>query len=148
MLLSKRQKNAQNVFKAGFTPSKKYPNVILIHFTKILNFTSIKVTYTIVLVIDFVFWLSKLNIQTDRKRTTRFHTALFICGGPCHLSGIKQCSGELIFFWKQLLYSHMETIISSPKVDSTFCRKIKDYQNGYPYIFSWLYNLLYLRYLL
>lgn len=55
MLLSKRQKNAQNVFKAGFTLSKKYPNVILIHFTKILNFTSIKVTYTIVLVIDFVF---------------------------------------------------------------------------------------------
>ena len=25
-----------------------------------------------------------------------YHFILFICGGPCHLSGIKQCSGNLI----------------------------------------------------
>lgn len=30
---------------------------------------------------------------------------LFICGGPDHLSHLKQCSGDLMFFSVQLVYS-------------------------------------------
>ena len=29
---------------------------------------------------------------------------LFICGGPCHLSSFRQCSGDVIFLWEQLVY--------------------------------------------
>ena len=29
----------------------------------------------------------------------------FTCGGPCHLSNLKQCSGDVIFLWDQLVYS-------------------------------------------
>ena len=33
---------------------------------------------------------------------------MFICGGPCHLSSFKQCSGDFIFLREQLVYSGME----------------------------------------
>ena len=41
-------------------------------------------------------WLSKQNKQTDLKgRLSLCWVTLFTCGGPCHLSSFKQCSGTL-----------------------------------------------------
>ena len=40
--------------------------------------------------------------------TTSYCFTLFIRGGPCHLSGLKQGSGDLIFLLDQLVYSLME----------------------------------------
>ena len=35
---------------------------------------------------------------------------LFICGRPCHLSSHKDCFGNFIFIWEQLVYSVMGNI--------------------------------------
>ena len=35
---------------------------------------------------------------------------MFIRSGPCHLSSLKQCSGDLIFLWGQLVYLVMKKI--------------------------------------
>ena len=44
----------------------------------------------------FFFCLNKLNNQIDLKdNKTSNCLTLFICGGPCHLSSFKQCSGTL-----------------------------------------------------
>ena len=48
------------------------------------------------------------NRQTDLKGQHSLKLFLFICGGPRHLSSFKQCSGDLIFLWKQLVCSVME----------------------------------------
>ena len=42
------------------------------------------------------------------KNTISYHFTLFIFGGPCHLYSFKQCSGDFIFLWEQLVYSVME----------------------------------------
>ena len=52
--------------------------------------------------------------------TTQFHTVLLClqCGGPCHLSSIKQCSDDLVFLWEQnkdfflSLYLYLFNIVS------------------------------------
>ena len=69
-------------------------------------------------------WLNTLNKQSDLKGQRN----MCLCGGPCHLSSFKQCSGDLIFLWEQLVYSLLETInmylyeiwvwFSSPKLHS------------------------------
>ena len=42
--------------------------------------------------------LNKLNKQTELKdNTISYCFSLYICGGPCHLSSFKQCSGDRIF---------------------------------------------------
>ena len=41
---------------------------------------------------------SKLNKQSENTSTMLHGFALFICGGPCHLSSVKQCSGDHILF--------------------------------------------------
>ena len=46
-------------------------------------------------------------------RTKPFSHRFTVFGGPCHLSGFKQCSGDLIFLWEQLVYSLMEKINTS-----------------------------------
>ena len=38
---------------------------------------------------------------------------LFICGGPCHHSSYKQCSGDLIFLWEQFVYPTHLCVITS-----------------------------------
>ena len=35
--------------------------------------------------------------STEYTNTASYCFTLFICGGPCHLSSFKQCSGDLIF---------------------------------------------------
>ena len=40
------------------------------------------------------------NKKTDLKGQHSF-TVLLICGGPCHLSSFKQCSGDLIVLWER-----------------------------------------------
>ena len=42
--------------------------------------------------------------------TVSYCFTLFICGGPCHLSSFKQCSGDLTYIWEQLDYSVMENV--------------------------------------
>ena len=45
-----------------------------------------------------------LNKQTDLKgRHNLYCFNLFMCGGPCHLSSFKQCSGALFSLWEQLV---------------------------------------------
>ena len=53
--------------------------------------------------IDRFSYINKLNKQTNSQCFT-----LIICGGPCHLSSFKQCSGDFIF--QQLVYSVTEKI--------------------------------------
>ena len=49
-------------------------------------------------------WINKL---TFKDNTISYRFTLFICGGPRHLSSFKQCPGDLIFLWEQLVYSVM-----------------------------------------
>ena len=64
---------------------------------------------------DWINWLNKLTLKDN---TISDWSTLFRCGGPCHLSSFKQCSGYLIFLWG---HSYIEIInivniqISSPK---------------------------------
>ena len=55
-------------------------------------------------------WQNNLNKQTDLKGQHNFsyYFTLFVCGGLCHLSSCRQCSGDLIFFWEQVVYSVTE----------------------------------------
>ena len=53
---------------------------------------------------DWIKWINKLS---SKAKTITFCFTLFICGGPCHLSCIKQCTGDLIFLSEQLVYSIM-----------------------------------------
>ena len=39
----------------------------------------------------------RINKLTLKDNTVSYCFSLFICGGPCHLSGFKRCSGDLIF---------------------------------------------------
>ena len=47
-------------------------------------------------------WINKLTLN-DSAVSCIF--TLFTCGGPCHLSRLEQCSGDLIILWEQLVYS-------------------------------------------
>ena len=49
---------------------------------------------------DWINWINKL---TFKDNTISCGFIVFICGGPCHFSSFKQCSGDLISLWKQLL---------------------------------------------
>ena len=51
--------------------------------------------------------INPLRKQTDLKGRHKFRLSFFICGGPCHLSSLKQC----LFHWGQLVHPVMETII-------------------------------------
>ena len=52
-------------------------------------------------------WNSKLNINDN---TFLYCLTLFIFGGPYHLFSFKQCCGDLVVLWEQLVYSVMEKI--------------------------------------
>ena len=56
---------------------------------------------------DCINWMNKLTLKDN---TVSYCFALFICGGPCHLSSFKQCSGNLISLWEQTVWSVMEKI--------------------------------------
>ena len=49
-------------------------------------------------------WKNKLTLK---RRISNCFTSV-ICGGPCHLSSFKQCSGDLIYLWEHLVYLLME----------------------------------------
>ena len=49
-----------------------------------------------------------MNKLTLKDKTVSYYFTVFICGGPCHLSSLKQCSGDLIYSREQLVYSVME----------------------------------------
>ena len=48
--------------------------------------------------------------QTELTNTISFCLTLLKCGGPCHLSSFKQCSGDLIFLQEQFVHSVMGKI--------------------------------------
>ena len=53
--------------------------------------------------------MNNLNKQIDFKEQRNFYCfTLFICGGPCHLSSYKQCSGTLSSAEISLYYSLVE----------------------------------------
>ena len=49
--------------------------------------------------------------ELQHWRCTISYFSLFICGGPCHCSSFKQCSGELIFIWKKLMEKNNNYLI-------------------------------------
>ena len=54
----------------------------------------------------FVFMTDK-NTQSSvcfKDNAVSYCFNLLVCGGPCHLSSFKQCSGDLILLWEQLVY--------------------------------------------
>ena len=54
-------------------------------------------------------WINKINKLPHLKgQHNVMWFYLFICGGLCHLSSLRQCSDDIIFRWEQLLYSLME----------------------------------------
>ena len=57
--------------------------------------------------LHFSDWINKLTLKDN---TILCCFTLLICDGLCHLSSVKRCSGDLIFLWKQLVYSVMEQI--------------------------------------
>ena len=69
---------------------------------------------------DWINWISKLTLKDE---TVSYCLTFFICGGPCHLSSLKQCSGDLIFLWEQLVYSVMKNKYIYFWVSSTRCYK-------------------------
>ena len=72
----------------------------LIGFLKICIYYSKLIQYTKSLCFH------NLNKQTDLRGQ---HTYIvFTFGGPCHRSSFEQCSGDLLFSDKQLVYSVME----------------------------------------
>ena len=57
---------------------------------------------------DLYVYVFKLTLM---DKTITYCFALFIFGGPCHLSSFTQCFGDLIFVREQLVYSVMEEYI-------------------------------------
>ena len=52
-------------------------------------------------------WVNKLNMR--KENMISYCLTLFTCGGPCHLSNLRQSSWDLIFPQEQLVYSATET---------------------------------------
>ena len=46
-------------------------------------------------------WIHGMNELTSKDNTVSYCFNLVICAGPCHLSGFKKCSEDLICLWEQ-----------------------------------------------
>ena len=55
--------------------------------------------------LHFHGWINCVNKLTLNDGAVSYIFTLFIRGGPCHVSSFKQCSGDLIILWEQLVYS-------------------------------------------
>ena len=58
--------------------------------------------------ICFLDWINKPTLRKDN--TVSCCLTLFTCGGPCHLSSFKQCSGDLTPLGEQLVHSDLEKL--------------------------------------